>query len=224
MMERRLREMVGRTDPAELDRFLDQSFADVCELAEAARSVAATRRVDGGVIRNTRDDVKTLGTCPACGGDVIRGKQAFGCSNWRNGCKFTLWPDTLAPMGRPNLTDRDVAALLKGRTMLKFERQSGSQCARPVELAKRDDGKWFAKVDREAEAVPESLGNCPVEGCGGAVVEAPKSFGCSRWREGCKFALWRDSLEKLGGATLDRPGEGPPQGEVYSSSSTPPAR
>lgn len=203
-MEKRLREMAHGNDPAELERFVEQAYADACELSEAARALAATRKVDGGVIRNTRADVKTLGTCPSCGGDVIRGKQAFGCSNWRNGCKFTLWPDTLAPMGKENLTDRDVAALLKGKTSFKFERKGGGACLRPVELAQRDDGKWFAKVDREAEAVPESLGTCPVEGCGGAVVDAPKSFGCSRWREGCKFALWKDSLEKLGGPTLDR--------------------
>lgn len=204
LMEKRLREMAGGTDAAELDRFVDDAFADAAQLCEAARAGAETARVDGGVVRNTRPDVKTLGACPACGGDIIRGNKAFGCSNWRNGCKFTLWPDTLAPMGRALLTDRDVSALLKGRAMLKFERASGSKCERPVELAKRDDGRWFARVDREAEAVPESLGACPVEGCGGAVVEAPKSFGCSRWREGCKFALWKDSLEKLGGATLDR--------------------
>jgi DNA topoisomerase-3 len=30
-------------------------------------------------------------TCPKCGvGHLIRGKQAWGCSDWKNGCKFTL--------------------------------------------------------------------------------------------------------------------------------------
>lgn len=28
--------------------------------------------------------------CPLCGGDVLRGKTAYGCSNWRTGCTWRL--------------------------------------------------------------------------------------------------------------------------------------
>lgn len=28
--------------------------------------------------------------CPLCGGDVLRGKAAYGCSNWRTGCTWRL--------------------------------------------------------------------------------------------------------------------------------------
>lgn len=28
--------------------------------------------------------------CPLCGGDVLRGKTAYGCSNWRTGCSWRL--------------------------------------------------------------------------------------------------------------------------------------
>ena len=29
--------------------------------------------------------------CPACGqGTIIKGKAAYGCSNWKNGCKFVI--------------------------------------------------------------------------------------------------------------------------------------
>lgn len=31
------------------------------------------------------------GKCPECGADVIETERAFGCSNWRNGCKFAIW-------------------------------------------------------------------------------------------------------------------------------------
>ena len=37
------------------------------------------------------------------------------------------------------------------------------------------------------------VGKCPE--CGADVIETEKAFGCSRWREGCKFAIWKnDSL------------------------------
>ena len=34
-----------------------------------------------------------------------------------------------------------------------------------------------------------ALGTCPL--CGSEVVEQPRSYGCSRWRDGCKFAIWK---------------------------------
>jgi len=53
---------------------------------------------------------------------------------------------------------------------------------------------------RAAAAKPknaQSLGLCPV--CGtGAVFENTKSYYCGRWREGCKFNLWKDNAAKSG--------------------------
>jgi DNA topoisomerase III len=34
-----------------------------------------------------------------------------------------------------------------------------------------------------------NLGPCPV--CGAAVVEQDRSYGCSGWRDGCKFVIWK---------------------------------
>ena len=36
---------------------------------------------------------------------------------------------------------------------------------------------------------PVKLGNCPL--CGSEVVEQAKSYGCSGWKSGCKFAIWK---------------------------------
>ncbi|KYH29987.1 MULTISPECIES: type IA DNA topoisomerase [Clostridium] len=35
--------------------------------------------------------VESLGSCPNCGNPVIESTKAFGCSNWKNGCKFAVW-------------------------------------------------------------------------------------------------------------------------------------
>lgn len=35
----------------------------------------------------------------------------------------------------------------------------------------------------------ESLGKCP--GCGADVVEGEKGFGCTNWKSGCKFVVWK---------------------------------
>lgn len=38
-------------------------------------------------------DVEILGPCPECGSPVVESAKGFGCSNWKNGCKFTIWKD-----------------------------------------------------------------------------------------------------------------------------------
>jgi DNA topoisomerase III len=41
-----------------------------------------------------------------------------------------------------------------------------------------------------------ALGPCPL--CGSAVVDQPKSYGCSGWKQGCRFAIWK----KIAGKTI----------------------
>ncbi|MDX2474961.1 MAG: hypothetical protein QNL91_14800 [Candidatus Krumholzibacteria bacterium] len=48
------------------------------------------------MIRNSADqrlDHRRWGNCPLCGQEVIRGKRAFGCSAWKDGCAYVLEPE-----------------------------------------------------------------------------------------------------------------------------------
>ena len=51
--------------------------------------------------------------------------------------------------------------------------------------------KRSARHASENPAPTESagLGSCPL--CGAEVQEQPKSFSCSGWKAGCKFAIWK---------------------------------
>ncbi|RKQ37298.1 type IA DNA topoisomerase [Oceanobacillus halophilus] len=40
------------------------------------------------------------------------------------------------------------------------------------------------------KATNEVLGKCPE--CGNKVIEGRKGFGCSNWRKGCKFVIWKN--------------------------------
>ena len=51
--------------------------------------------------------------CPLCGKPVQENAKAFGCSDWKNGCRFTLWKDGLARSGGPQLNAKIVQLLLK---------------------------------------------------------------------------------------------------------------
>ncbi len=43
---------------------------------------------------------------------------------------------------------------------------------------------------------------CPI--CGKPVKESEKAFGCSGWKSGCAFTLWKDCLARGGGPVLNR--------------------
>ncbi|MGN1319099.1 MAG: DNA topoisomerase III [Lachnospirales bacterium] len=37
-----------------------------------------------------------LGTCPNCGGNILENSKGYYCTNWRQGCKFTIWKNSLS--------------------------------------------------------------------------------------------------------------------------------
>ncbi|EJW15729.1 DNA topoisomerase 3 [Paenibacillus alvei] len=41
---------------------------------------------------------------------------------------------------------------------------------------------------------PETFGLCPREGCGGTIIEGRKGYGCSNYKQGCKFVVWKKQL------------------------------
>ncbi|WP_085992559.1 type IA DNA topoisomerase [Oceanobacillus senegalensis] len=57
---------------------------------------------------------EVLGQCPECGNDIIEGYKAFGCKNWKNGCRFTIWKnDKYLKAMKKKATKTMVRQLLK---------------------------------------------------------------------------------------------------------------
>ena len=52
------------------------------------------------------------------------------------------------------------------------------------------------KRKRKRSAKVKSLGKCPL--CGADVYENTKAYYCGGWKKGCKFTLWKNSLERYG--------------------------
>ena len=50
------------------------------------------------------------------------------------------------------------------------------------------------QTDSPRDASGSVLGQCPL--CGQAVVEQTRSFGCSAWQGGCRFAIWKQIAGK----------------------------
>lgn len=164
---------------------------------------------------------RTLGSCPACGGEIIEGRKGFGCKNWRpanGGCRFVVWKEIAGRQIDAEL----LRQLLSGETTrpLLFRSANGQEFTASLKLERREEGEagngpWttrfvFESPDREKPGAPshpasppssEFLGKCPR--CGGDVIEGRKGYGCSNWREQdgkCPFVIWK----VIAGKTLSR--------------------
>ncbi|MGG3891242.1 type IA DNA topoisomerase [Metabacillus fastidiosus] len=58
-----------------------------------------------------------------------------------------------------------------------------------VHTIKEEKDIVIHEVSRETKT-NEVLGKCPV--CGHGVIEGQKGFGCSNWKSGCKFVIWKN--------------------------------
>lgn len=60
------------------------------------------------------EGTESIGKCPVCGNDIIEGEKGFGCINWKNGCKFTIWKNDrfIGGLGK-KVTKEMVELLLK---------------------------------------------------------------------------------------------------------------
>ncbi len=181
------------------------------EIAEYTRGIIQSS--DNKAIDETK-----LGECPQCGQPIIEGKQAYGCSAWRKGCRFVLQPT----YGDSQLDISRIRELLQhgvvsqpirrgdGQHVFLSLLDSGELVGISVpqgdeQSDRKSTGRWKRSTrsgssSQKTRAVDGSsrpktekssadLGPCPL--CGAQVIEQPKSFSCSHWREGCGLAIWK---------------------------------
>lgn len=132
-------------------------------------------------------------TCPKCGkGNMLKGNAAYGCSEYKNGCRFVV---PFEQFGK-KLTDKQIQTLLsKGKTgkISGFE-QHGEKFKGVLSLTKEfaielvpENSATQPKNEKIQEAENQPL-NCPK--CGqGVMLKGNSAYGCSRFREGCRFII-----------------------------------
>lgn len=63
--------------------------------------------------QDVKDNINCIGSCPVCGKQVVEGQKGYGCSGWRDGCKFVIWK-VIAGM---KISDNQAKKLLReGKT------------------------------------------------------------------------------------------------------------
>jgi DNA topoisomerase-3 len=130
-----------------------------------------------GVSQSKKLTVESFGQCPVCGkGEVIEGSKGFGCSQYPD-CGFVVWKSIC---GKAISADQVRQLIEAGKTSILegFTNQEGKSFNAALIIK---DGV----VKFEYEKI-----NCPV--CkAGNVFESIKGFGCSKWKDGCKFFIFK---------------------------------
>lgn len=81
---------------------------------KAVEKIKTDRDVTIHEIDTTKKEKESFGNCPLCGYAVIEGQKGYGCSNWKNGCKFVIWKnDKFLAALKKKPTKTMVKALLK---------------------------------------------------------------------------------------------------------------
>jgi len=110
-----------------------------------------------------------------------------------------------SPLASPELTARWEERLVRieggAEDRVRFMTDLNGFATMLVEEVRAKEGEKVAAPAKPGGngtgGVP--LGACP--SCGSPVVETKKSYGCSAWKSGCKFAIWKTvSGKRVSGA------------------------
>lgn len=138
-------------------------------------------------------DLTNLGPCPLCQSPVIRGRTGYGCSQWKTGCKFVL-PGELWGLEITPVLAREI--LIHKRTLTPHPiTDEGKPLFAHLHFDKKGRPAYETTAPaQKAAAGAETLGPCPC--CGGDVVVGKKAYGCSNWKAGCRFVVWKTMAQK----------------------------
>ena len=150
--------------------------------------------------------------CPKCEkGTLLKGKTAFGCSRWKEGCDFRL-PFSYK---QKKISDKQLLRLLaKGSTVqLKGFVDNGKKLSGKLvfnetfELVLHSESKAQSSNQKSQSYSPTKQSDsltCPK--CGeGHIIKGKKAFGCSRWKLGCTYTFsFKEVREKANGQPLTK--------------------
>lgn len=150
--------------------------------------------------RKTKTDSIVNHTCPKCKqGKLLKGKKAYGCSRYKEGCDFVL---PFKFLGKKISEKQMLRLIKKGQTIhLKgFKTEKGKEDG--VLLF---DEQWHLKLDsnnstkKDVEAKTSNILTCPK--CHlGTVIKGKTAYGCSHYKSGCDFNVTFETVrQKLNG-------------------------
>ncbi len=140
--------------------------------------------------------------CPKCGnGRVLKGKNSYGCSRWKEDCNLRL-PFVYLDK---KLTDKQIERLVekKATTKLKGFVLNGEKVEGILKLDEQCELQFENKSTSPTKK-DNSMPTCPK--CGqGTLIKGQTAYGCDLWKAGCDFRFpFADIKSKANGKPLTR--------------------
>lgn len=140
-------------------------------------------------------------SCPKCkSGDLLKGASAYGCSNYKSGCKFIL---PFKIYGKKISESQLVRLLEKGSTtnLKGFDSENGKiegKISFDTELNLKLDAK---KVTQSNKPDEELCPKCKK----GTILKGKSAYGCSEYNSGCDFVFpFQQIKEQADGKALTK--------------------
>lgn len=168
------------------DAFLQEMKQMVSELViqvknESGKRIAVESAEVKGKVKN---DQKA--DCPKCKtGPMLKGKSAFGCSNFKNGCDFKIPFELMGKKLSDNqiiyLADKGKTAVIKGFEMggVKKDGILKLTSAFNIEFEEKEVVQPKAKKEPDPPVCPK----CKE----GNIMKGNSAYGCSNWKSGCSL-------------------------------------
>ncbi|MEH6535975.1 MAG: DNA topoisomerase 3 [Psychroserpens sp.] len=157
--------------------------------ANISQATVITQRQSKSKPKQTKTASITTETCPKCKkGNLIQGKSAYGCSQFKSGCDFVM---PFSNYGKKISEKQFIRLLQKGSTVnLKgFTSEIGTTEG----LLRFDDSfklvleakKGPTKVSEEKKSDDVKCPKCQ----NGNIIRGKTAYGCSAYKSGCDFRM-----------------------------------
>lgn len=142
-------------------------------------------------------------TCPKCSkGQLLKGKTAYGCNRWKEGCDFRM---NFEFSGKKISDNQLLRLIARGSTVnLKGFVHNGSKTEALIRFdnqyhmilePKRSSNTAASNTSSKNTSKPSEKVSCPK--CkNGTIIRGKTAYGCNRWKEGCDFRFDFELIKK----------------------------
>ena len=164
-----------------------KTIGDGVNLAKKEISNTIAKKDDVSVSKKFAGSAGSIGKCPACGGDIVKRDWGYGCSQYKEGCKFSI----NGTVAKKKLSEANVKQLLeKGETgIIKgFTSKSEKKFDAKLKLEKQGNEYKLSFAFNEApnHQATKSEASCSCPNCGGDIKNDKWAWKCSR---DCGFSV-----------------------------------
>ncbi|UXP34178.1 DNA topoisomerase 3 [Reichenbachiella agarivorans] len=150
----------------------------------AATPITLVKDKDTATKKATSKKSLVGSTCPKCKkGSLLKGKNSYGCSEWKAGCKmllpFTFMEKKLTESQLLRLVQKKVTTKIKGFVLNGNKVEGVLKFNSDFEIEFENQTKNTPKKSNEMPTCPK----CKE----GVLVKGQTAYGCSRWKAGCDF-------------------------------------